>query len=211
MNHLIDIANTENSIYKLCRLGFDSQARILLRNLDERLMQTVVLFSNGDDFNKWQVARDETESKQAHYEIFSKKGSLLKKHGKIEQDIFDYKSGEMEVRQIRKTESEKLSMHTHGASNSILSSAWRAIPDSENETRYIPNFLGGFSYNSDETVSETFWRVWYFLKTFRLVLFKYHNWKQDVSNENILAFEFYRFISHELMSEWAEKEITPAP
>ncbi|MBV1929542.1 MAG: hypothetical protein KUG81_08540 [Gammaproteobacteria bacterium] len=206
MSHLINIANTENAIYKLCRLGFDSQARILLRDLDERLMQVVVLFSNSEDFEKWQIAEGVAESKQAHYEVFSRKNALLKKYGKIEQDILGYGSGELEAREFRKEELEKLSMSVHGASDEIAMSAWRESSESDREDRMVPNLLGGFSLRSCGTVLETFFRVWYFLKLFRLVLIKHHNWEQDFSDHNILAFEFYRFVSHKIISEWVENQ-----
>ncbi len=207
--HLIEISNTVISILQLCSNGFDLQARILLRNLEERLMQIIVLFTHNQDFIDWLAAQEVEESKTVNYNIFAKKGSLIKKYGLIEKEIlqdFDFKVSrehELNMRKFRKERSENLSMSVHGASTEVYLRSYKLLNhDSE---KLIPSFLGTDNFYSLELINETFESMWYFLKLFRLLLFKYHFWEQDLNKPNIIAFEFYRFINHKIMVDIAEE------
>jgi hypothetical protein len=207
--HLIEISNTQTSILQLCSNGFDLQARILLRNLEERLMQIIILFTHEHDFTNWSSAQESEESKTTYYDIFTKKGSLFKKYGVIEKEILQgfgvnsNREQELNLRAFRKERSDNLSMSVHGASAEVYLRSFNLSNNDIEEV--IPSLVGVNISYSLEIVSETFTSMWYFLKLFRLLLFKYHNWEQDFNNENIIAFEFYRFINQKTMIDIVDR------
>lgn len=84
---LNNICNTATSALHLIEMGFDTQARILARTLDERIYQTIILFESSTDYMQWKEAESPEESKQAHFNLFSKKGRILKKSNRLRKSI----------------------------------------------------------------------------------------------------------------------------
>ena len=174
-NCLLNIANTAIAINKLCLEGLDTQARALVRTLDERLLQTPVLFASADDYKRWHEAQSPEESKSAHYDVFARKKKLHKRHAELETICFGDAS-QADVIAWRQANEDFYSMAIHGACSAVQVGSWAF--DYESET-VRPNFFGTPSSASIGTLKHTRFQLFWFVLLFPVVLEKFHNWRPD--------------------------------
>lgn len=176
---LANIVNTSISIVDLSMNGFDSQARMLLRSLDEYALKIPVLFSCADDFNAWHQAQEMDVSKQAHYELFAKKQALFKKYQKLEKECFS-EAHFTEIEDLKYSH-DFYSMFVHGAS--IASSIGAYAFDFEKDN-VLPNIFGRASIGSISTLQSTLSILLRFSMLIRIVLLRFHNWNPKPTNES---------------------------
>jgi len=203
---LINIANTANAILKLCLFGFTSQAKTLYRTLLERVMQVIILFHSNDDFLEWRDAVSDLESKDALFQLFSKKERLHKKFEKIEIELFKFESKNVnssELRQFRKSTIDNFSQSVHGASNSVLIESFSCCINDED--RYVPAAFGRACLSSQNLLDDTIFQLWYFMSLLRKLMSKVHSWQPDYSDDLVVGFELYRFTAHRLFEAEAKK------
>lgn len=179
-NCLINIINTAISINKLCQEGLDTQARVLVRTLDERLLQTPILFSNAEDYQKWHEAETDSDSKQVHYELFSKKQKLYKKYAILESICFNTSNDGNEATLWRKENEEYYSMAVHGSSAAVQIGSWAFDFDSDNVR---PNIFDSPSSASVSTLQHIRFELFWFILLFQEILKKFHNWEPNPKNE----------------------------
>lgn len=197
---LINISNTANAILELCNRGFNTQAEILFRTLSERVLQTIVLFHNNDDFLNWSKAHETDESKQAHYDIFAKKERLHKKHEEIERLLLEKSFDGIALRNYRKTKLNEYSMSVHGAYITVVMGSSTFLGD-EGKEEVNSALFGQPCKSSLKIISATAFELWYFIILLRKLLLNVHNWKPDYKNDLIMSFDVYRFASHKLFEQ----------
>ncbi len=178
-NCLLNISNTTVAINKLCLEGLDTQARVLVRTLDERLIQTPILFASKDDYEKWHKAESPEESKFAHYHIFAKKKKLYKRYDEIVAICLGKQSSEVKNR-YRQENEYFYSMAVHGASAAVQVGSWAFDYDSK---LVRPNILGSPSSASISTLSHIRLQLFLFMLLFPTILEKFHNWRPNISND----------------------------
>ncbi len=177
---LTNICNTAVSAIKLVKQGFDTQARILVRTLDERMYQCLVLFFSSEDYNHWDNAEDQDEAKQAHYSLFGKKNRLLKKVQKIEDKYLGLSNNVANLSGWRKEMDGFYSMAVHGSSAAVLIGS--ASFSFEDDSTTFPNIFGAPSSASGSTLSHIIFQMYLFLALLPEVLEDIHEWQPNVED-----------------------------
>lgn len=177
--HITNIVNTLLSIKYLCINGFDTQSRSLVRTLDERIYQTLILFSSNDDYELWHKADD---PKAAHFKLFSRKKAILKKIKKLEdQHLSNINTATL--MSVRKDDIEFYSDSIHGSALSILAGSV-AYPFGEIDSGpFIPALFGRASSCTFQTLHYVIGQMAYFSYMLYEILIKYHLWKPDIEDE----------------------------
>lgn len=190
---LNNICNTAASALHLIEMGFDTQARILARTLDERIYQTIILFESSTDYMEWKEAETPEKSKQAHYNLFSKKGRILKKIKSIEEKYLGLEDYKNEFSIWRKESETFYSMAVHGSAAAVLvgSSSFSFM----NETVKFPNTLGMATSSSIATLRYISRQLLYFNLLFPIILREVHNWTPNHHKENNRLFSAINGIS----------------
>ncbi|AKR42052.1 hypothetical protein [Methylophilus sp. TWE2] len=175
---LLNIANTAMAINKLCLEGLDTQARVLVRTLDERLMQTPILFASKEDYKEWHKAESPEDSKSAHYRVFARKKRLYKRHAELESICLGTEVSS-ELHAWKQENEDFYSMAVHGASSAVQIGSWAFDFGSEGMR---PNLFGTASAASIGTLKHTRFQLFWFMILFPAVLEKFHTWKPDVKD-----------------------------
>lgn len=179
---LANIANTSQSALILILKGFDTQARILLRTLDERILQAIVLFNSEQDYKTWHAGESESDAKAAHYQLFSKKGRLQKKIKALEKEMLGSEFDAEQIERWRQEQNESFSMAVHGSMASVMVGSWAFTLDDE-EKIVFPNVFGHASSASRRSLSHLLFQLFYFNTFFLGLLRSVHDWAPDESNE----------------------------
>jgi hypothetical protein len=195
---LLNICHTSIAINKLCLEGLDTQARILVRTLDERLMQIPILFSTEQNYREWHAAQTPEESKSAHYRVFAKKKSLIKKYQEIERELFGNEKDEESYKWHLENESF-YSMAVHGASNAVLIGSFSFDFESE---KVFPNILGRASSASVQTLRHCRFQILWFLLMLERLLEKFHEWTPDLSQDLDSQYAACISIAKATVPEW---------
>ncbi len=172
-SHLTNIVNTALSIKDLCLNGFDTQARALVRTLDERIYQALILFSSAEDYRGWKNA---DSSKQAYYEIFSKKKSLLNKITRLENKYLTLsESNHVYLRSLREESDEYYSDCIHGAHVSVIAGALAYPFGNIEEGPFISALFGRASSCSFQTLNHMIGQLAYFSHMLNVILIDMHS------------------------------------
>lgn len=183
---LTNIANTALSIVRLCVDGFDTQARCLLRCLQERTKQAIILFYSSADYEIWHKAFEVNESKEAFYRLFSRKSRLGRRYFEIEKALgFNQ---EVEILEERREQEEYASLSVHGASVSILVGSFAA---DHNSDQIKPAIFGRASSASGTTLRDTFWDLTYFQLLLKALLEQVHGWKPQKEQNFVFSYLSY--------------------
>jgi hypothetical protein len=195
---LLNIFHTVIAINKLCLEGLDTQARILVRTLDERLMQVPVLFSTPENYKQWHAAQTPEESKSMHYKIFAKKKSLLNSYQEIEKTLFGGQRDE-ETYRWRLDNESYYSMAVHGSASAVLIGSFAFDFESE---KVSPNILGRASAASISTLHHCRFQLIWFLIILEKLLKRYHNWTPDSTIEIDAQYAACVSIAKATIPEW---------
>lgn len=179
---LANISNTAQSALILILKGFDTQARILLRTLDERILQAIVLFNSEQDYETWHAGETESDAKSAHYQLFSKKGRLHRKIKAIEKAMLGSEFDAEQIQRWRQEQSDSFSMAVHGSMAAVMVGSWAFSLDDE-EKVVFPNVFGHASSASRRSFSHLLFQLFYFNSLFLGLLRSVHDWVPDESNE----------------------------
>jgi hypothetical protein len=192
--HLTDLINTFISIKELCLNGFDTQARSLVRVLDERIYQNLILFSSPEDYRVW---ADGESSKQAHFELFSKKKSIFKKIRALDEKYLDQKNAQ-EALAIRKEYEEYYSDSIHGASLSIYAGSLAYPFGNLDDGPFVSTLYGRASSCSYQTLHHTIGQMAYFVIMIGAILEDVHSLKHIEASDLI---DTYRNNRYEIMEK----------
>lgn len=184
---LANISNTAQSALILILKGFDTQARILLRTLDERILQAIVLFNSEQDYEAWHAGESESDAKTAHYQLFSKKGRLQKKIKALENEMLGSEFDSEQVQRWRQEQNDSFSMAVHGSMAAVMVGSW-AFSLHDEEKVVFPNVFGRASSASRTSFSHLLFQLFYFNALFVGLLRSVHDWVPDESNEMQRAF-----------------------
>jgi hypothetical protein len=88
-NHLSWLCNTAMAIRSLILQGLEPQARVLTRSFVEAIYQTLVLFYDEESYAIYLKGIGNDGSKEAYYNLFSKKQRLQKKLQILETEAFE--------------------------------------------------------------------------------------------------------------------------
>lgn len=187
--HLTDLVNTLLAIKELCINGFDTQSRSLVRVLDERIYQNLILFSNSEDYIAWAEAES---SKQAHYELFSRKKSIFKKIRALEEKYIDQKNSE-EILTIRKEKEEYYSDSIHGANISIYAGSMAYPFGDLDDGPFVSAIYGRASSCSFQTLHHSIGQMAYFVTMMDAILEDVHSLENIECNELIDTYRNNRY------------------
>ena len=177
--HITNIVNTLLSIKYLCINGFDTQARSLVRTLDERIYQTLILFSSSDDYELWHKTDD---PKFAHFKLFSRKKAILKKVSRLDTEYLSNINFEI-LMSLRKESGEFYSDSIHGSAVNILAGSV-AYPFSDlDDGQFIPALFGRASSCTFQTLHYVIGQTAYFSYMLHKILTDYHSWEVDSNDE----------------------------
>ncbi|HXU92711.1 MAG TPA: DUF5677 domain-containing protein [Gallionella sp.] len=178
---LNNICNTATAAMNLIKQGYDTQARILIRTLDERIYQCMVLFASSEDYENWGKAEEQEDAKQAHYDLFSRKGRILKRVSELEEKYLGLSDHKNEIQAWRKERESYYSMAVHGAASAVLiGSASFALED---DSAHIPNLFGIPSSASSGTLSHMIYQLHGLLLLLPEILNDVHGWHPTVEDE----------------------------
>jgi hypothetical protein len=192
--HLTDLINTFISIKELCLNGFDTQARSLVRVLDERIYQNLILFSSPEDYRVW---ADGESSKQAHFELFSKKKSIFKKIRALDEKYLNQKNAQ-EALAIRKEYEEYYSDSIHEASLSIYAGSLAYPFGNLDDGPFVSTLYGRASSCSYQTLHHTIGQMAYFVIMIGAILEDVHSLKHIEASDLI---DTYRNNRYEIMEK----------
>lgn len=187
--HLTDLINTFISIKELCIHGFDTQARSLVRVLDERIYQNLILFSSSEGYKKWAEAES---SKQAHYELFSKKKFIFKKIKALEEKYLNQKNTQ-EALIIRKENEEYYSDSIHGASISIYAGSVAYPFGNLDDGPFASTLYGRASSCSYQTLHHSIGQMAYFVIMIGAILEDVHSLKNIEASDLIDTYRNNRY------------------
>ena len=192
--HLVNIVNTTLSIKDLCLNGFDTQARSLVRALDERIYQALILFSSAKDYELWKLTED---SKQAHYDLFSKKKSIFKKITQLNNKYLSLSTSDHDYYRSLMKESEKYySDCLHGASDSVIIGSMAYPFGDLNNGPFISSIFGRASSCSYQTLHHVIGQMSYFSYMLNEILEDLHSIKNVSNNKDI---DTYRYSQSKIM------------
>lgn len=201
---LNNICNTTSAAISLIKQGYDTQARVLIRTLDERIYQCIVLFSSSSDYEKWDEAEDQDDAKNAHYSLFAKKGRILKRITELEEKYLGFKDHQLELRAWRKEREVYYSMAVHGSSAAVMVGS--ASFSFEDESIMMPNLFGHPSSASRGTLSHIIYQLHFFLLLLPEILKDVHKWKPSIENEFEKTYLAYSDIALVIGSNWITQE-----
>lgn len=179
--HVTDLINTLLSIKELCVDGFDIQARTLVRVLDERIYQALILFSNPKDYQIWKSAED---TKQAYYDLFSKKKSKYKKLRHLDEKYLETTKSE-ELIALREEKDKYYSDIIHGANISIYAGSVAYPFGDLNEGPFISAVYGRASSCSYQTLHHSIGQMSYFVLMIDAILEDIHS-LGNIEGENLI-------------------------
>ena len=179
--HVTDLINTLLSIKELCVDGFDTQARALVRVLDERIYQALILFSSAKDYQIWKNAED---TKQAYYDLFSKKKSKYKKLLHLDQKYLETTKSD-ELIALRAENDKYYSDTIHGANTSIYAGAVAYPFGDLNEGPFVSAIYGRASSCSYQTLHHSIGQMSYFVLMIGAILEDIHS-LGNIEGENLI-------------------------
>lgn len=202
-NYLINICNTAMCICRNACDGFDTQARILVRALDERLYQAILLFYSESDYALWHKTDDEAQHKAVHYALFSKKGRLHKRLHQIENELgLDM---DETITEWRIKETEYFSAPVHGAGITIHAGSWAFLYGSD---RMEPALFGRSSAASIHTLEHTRFQLFHFSVLLKRLLEQRHGWKANLSKYFDLNYEAFHHVACCYSQIWINQELS---
>lgn len=178
---LNNICNTANASVNLIKQGYDTQARVLVRTLDERIYQCMTLFASSEDYEKWDDAEDQDEAKSAHYSLFSRKGRILKRVAELEEKYLGIDAHSSILKAWRKERESYYSMAVHGSSAAVI--AGSAAFSLEDDTVFMPNLFGVPSSASGGTLKHIIFQLQSLLLLLPRILEDIHGWKPNIEKE----------------------------
>lgn len=182
--HITNVVNTALSIKELCISGFDTQARSLIRIFDERILQLLILFSSAEDYEKW---KNPDSSKSAHYDLFSKKKSLLKKAKKLDEKYFKLTEQELiTIKALREERDEYYSDCIHGAHTSVIVGSIAYPFKDDKDGLFISSIFGRASSCSYQTLHHLIGQLSYFSYMLNALLNDLHQ-IQNVNNNKFIS------------------------
>lgn len=182
--HITDLINTLLSIKELCINGFDTQARSLVRVFDERIYQNLILFSSSEDYVVWETSES---SREAHYDLFSKRKSIFKKIRVLEERYLDQKNSD-ELILIRKETEGYYSDSIHGASISVIAGSVAYPFGDLDDGPFVSALYGRASSCSFQTLHHCIGQMAYFVTMINLILEDLHLLKSINGDELIDTF-----------------------
>lgn len=202
---LTNIVNTALAILRLALDGLDTQARVLVRTLNERIFQVLLLYSSAADFEEWQKAQDQLDTKQAWYQLFSRKRRLRRRLRELERAL-DFDLGDAHET-WRDGADADYSAAVHGGSVPVQVGSWAFDYDTGHLT---PALYGRASAAAKPTLAHTRWQLFYFILLFSRVLERVHHWKPQLSDPMIAYHVGFRQAliasAHHWVDEWTHDQ-----
>jgi hypothetical protein len=187
--HLTDLINTLLAIKELCTNGFDAQSRSLVRVLDERIYQNIILLSNPEDYIAW---AETGSSKQAHYDLFSRKKIIFKKISALEEKYLNLKNSNLALTTRKKYE-EYYSDAIHGASLSVYGGSVAYPFGDLDDGLFVSAIYGRASSCSFQTLHHSIRQMAYFIMMMNAILEDIHSLKNIECNDLIDTYRNNRY------------------
>jgi hypothetical protein len=197
---LANISNTAQAALLLVINGLDTQARVLLRTLDERIYQAIILFHSAQDYKIWHAGESSDDARSAHYQLFSRKGRLQKKLRAIEEEYLSSEGDLNELVEWRKEQDEFYSMAVHGSMAAVMVGSWAFAFEGGNVT--FPNVFGRASSASTSTLRHLLFQLHHFNFLFPAVLKDVHGWEASKDDDMELAYLAFSALAHNLSLSW---------
>ncbi len=195
---LTRIANTSVCIVQLVRDGFDTQARILLRSLNESVYQLLILFSDAADYQIYQGATSVEDTKRIWYELFGGKKRLLKKLSALErvlgvpQRATDY---------LDSWRAGAMDFYGETIHHGVYSATWGSLSRDFEEDQVHLALLGMASPSSRSTLDHLTFQLQYFSRMIQALLLQVHHWVPDMDSEYVYKYFAMDHVLDELSQE----------
>lgn len=197
---LTNIINTSLAIVKLASDGLEAQTRVLARTLDERIYQTMLLYSSPSDFAVWQEAQTDAQARAAWYSLFSRKQRRRKRLRQLEQAL-GLDLGE--PHELWRDNAESLySTAVHGGNVPVVLGAFGFAFDSD---AVSVGLFGHASAAAKPTLAHIGFQLLYFVSALSRVLKLIHNWEPDISDPMFAYHVAFRDALFALAPQWAEQ------
>ena len=121
---LTRVINTAICVIQLVRDGFNTQARILVRSLDESLYQTLILLSDAGDYSAYHKVEHVGDTKRIWYELFGGKKRLFRKLAALERRLGMSETAAAEFLSWREERMEYFGEVIH---NGAISTSWESL------------------------------------------------------------------------------------
>lgn len=187
---LNNISNTATAAISLVKQGFDTQARVLLRTLDERIYQCLVLLSSSEDIEQWAKSEEQDDAKDSHYWLFARKGRLLKELAKLEK-LYLGVHNQQEMSKWKKEREVYYSMSVHGSSAAVMAGS-TAFSFEKIGYCTLPNLFGIPSEASGATLYHMIYQFQYFSSLLSAILDEEHRWDPNMECEHQRMYVFAR-------------------
>lgn len=179
-NHLTNLVNTILSARDLCVNGFDTQARSLVRMIDERIHQILILFSSPNDYKTWKETED---SAFAHFSLFSKKRSILKKMKRLDEKYLP-EIDHLLVKKMREEDERYYSESIHGANVSTIVGSYAYPFGPFDDGTFITTTFGRASSCSFQTLHHIIGKCSYFSFMLYMLLKDVHSLDKIENDED---------------------------
>ncbi len=172
---LTNICNTASAALSLIKKGYDTQSRVLVRSMEERIYQCIVLFACSEDYAEWDRAEKMVDAKATHYKLFAKKGRLLNKMRVLEKKYLKVSDHDNTLKAWRKENQAYYSMAVHGSNTAVMvGSSSGSLHD--DELVCFPNLFGVVSNYSEATLEHIISLLHTLLMMLPKILADVHQW-----------------------------------
>lgn len=175
---LTKVVNTAVCIIHLSRDGYDTQARILTRTLNESIYQVLILFSSPKDYELYHRAESSEDTKRIWYELFGGKKRMFKKLMALEQSLG---TSRLLSEEMQKWREERMDYYGEAVHHGVFSATWGSLARDFVEDQMHLAILGHASPSSKATLEHLQIQLCLFCKLFHELLLKIHSWTPDLS------------------------------
>lgn len=182
---LTRIVNSSVCIIHLVRDGFNTQARILVRALDESMYQTLILLSDAADYEAYKRVETVEDTKKIWYELFGGKKRLFKKLLALEQRLgmsIDTSTAFASWRE------EQMNYYGEVIHNGAISTSWGSLAHDFDIDQMHLAILGHACPSGRSTLEHVNLQLRQFCMTLHEVLLKIHHWVPDQKDEYVVKY-----------------------
>lgn len=182
---LTRVINTSICIIQLIRDGFNTQARILVRSLDESLYQTLILLSDPGDYAAYHKVEDAGDTKRVWYELFGGKKRLFRKLAALERRLGMSEAAAAEFMSWREERMEYFGEVIH---NGVISTSWGSLAHDFEEDQMHLAILGHACPSGRMTLEHLITQLFHFCRTLHELLLKIHHWVPNQREKYVVKY-----------------------
>lgn len=182
---LTRIVNSSICVIQLVRDGFNTQARILVRSLDESLYQTLILLSDASDYEAYLKVESTEDTKKIWYKLFGGKKRLFKKLVTLEQNLG---MSEPKATEYAKWREERMEYFGEVIHHGAISTSWGSLAKDFDEDQMYLAILGHACPSGRLTLKHLIMQLCHFCEILHELLLKMHFWSPDHGEQYVMKY-----------------------